>query len=881
MENKRNLVVLASLLHDIGKLFERANTFPEITNDPYYLEICPHRNGYYSHLHCAYTKKFCEVLHNSFNCLKNLSEPSWIYWASGHHLRDTDFEIKIISTADRLSAEEREEGSFYTNQIHRRTLLEPVLERVYLNSNEKLYTSYRYPLARLDFDNIFPLDAREFLQKKIELEDWQENAGKGVTDPNSWSHLLAKEPLYADYQKIANGLLEDVKYLSSKQPDLPLKDLIVSLLTLLEIYTVNIPSATNLRHPDISLFDHLRTTAAIAQALCFYSEEEIYSVTNKWTLVCGDFSGIQKFIYNLTNKGAAKHLKARSFYVQYFCQVCADFLLKKMDLSKVALLYNSGGKFYLLIPTKLIKTLQNGRNIINQWLLEMFGGSVFLGLGLCDVSEDMFSKGNMHTAWARCAKDLEKDRKNKFKDLFSPNFFLPQTNFNPTESCQVCGSKHKVKNKKCYICRQLEKLGKDLHKSELFFTLWTGHDIVEQDIKIKPLLTFDFTDDLKPGLYLLSEEKLQKLAEMDSLQAQLIFINDKLFNDFKKLSIPKCEFSFMYLGRWKSKHYISGEEWTFEDYSERSNGIKRLGILRMDVDNLGMVFISGLMFPKRKSLKLNGREYPGWGEVEEENNRTKRRPMASISRMATLSRQLNCFFGGYINKIMESDEFSFCQIMYAGGDDLFIIGAWDQLIPLAKEIKTQFQHFCCYNPDMSISGGITLIPPKYPIYKGAILAGEAEKRAKECREEWEDYLQKQKNLPLSVKKAGFCFIDTPILWEDFYLAEEIKELLVEEVEQENNKGLLSYLLKMQAKNITQVKWLKNEYKSLSKCWLKIEYNSWRWRFTYQLRRRYNNNKNKIEQWSNLILGNAQDKALLPVFSWLGFPLNWVKLLHRK
>ena len=67
----------------------------------------------------------------------------------------------------------------------------------------------------------------------------------------------------------------------------------------------------------------------------------------------------------------------------------------------------------------------------------------------------------------------------------------------------------------------------------------------------------------------------------------------------------------------------------------------------MDVDNLGMVFIKGLFFPKRKTILINGKEKAGWGDViKESSGKIERRSMASISRMVTLSRQLNHFFAG-------------------------------------------------------------------------------------------------------------------------------------------------------------------------------------------------------------------------------------------
>jgi CRISPR-associated protein Csm1 len=895
---KLDFLVLAALVHDVGKLLERGGIFSEVRQDEHYLSFCPMRDGHPTHLHCAHTRKFCECLEEQFDCLRGASDKSWKDWAAAHHLNNEEtLEAKVLSLADRLSAKEREEGDYHKHDINKKTLLEPVIERIFLGKNTKTHTAYRYPLEKLqpEQEALFPLNRNGLLKRGVKVEDWGEKAEGAVAHPNKWSHLLAERPLHEEYKRLAQGFLAEIDKLAEKQPELSLSDLIVSLTTLLEIYTANVPSATNVRHPDISLFDHLRTTAAIAQSLYLYQMQKENPLSglessqeHKWFLVCGDFSGIQKFIYNLTNKGAAKALRGRSFYVQYFCRICADFLLKELGLNRAALLYNSGGKFYLLIPAHLKSQLFAGRKQINKWLLDLFGGNVFLGLGLAKVSADMFEQGNMHEAWKSCAQNLEEDRQVKFKDHFEPDFFAPQTGFNPVKSCVVCGSRKNLDDDKCNICIRLEKLGQGLHKAKALLTVWGGKEKVAEALEMDPVLEFSFSKDkFEPALFLLTEKKLKSVVELKwDLNAECVFLDQTAQVNLTDYPLPRTSLSFMYLGRWKENHFIEKEDgqrepWTFEHYAQKAEGIKRLGILRMDVDNLGMVFIKGLRFPKREVIKCQEKDLSGWGAVVKKGGEVERKPMASISRMVTLSRQLNCFFSGYVGRILENKEFDKCQIIYAGGDDLFIIGSWHQLISLAKTINDKFREFCCHNPDLSISGGVTLIHGKYPIYKGAQAAGDAEKRAKTYRRAWNGYLKDHGLEPLPMEKAGFCFIDTPILWEDFYLAEKIKLLLGKEIEEKKNKGCLSYLLKVQATNSLKVCWIQDKGRSLCDAWLAVEYDPWRWRFSYQLKRRYKDDRDKIKEWSNIILGNDEDRACLPVFSWLGMPLNWVKLLYRE
>ncbi|MBE9593555.1 MAG: type III-A CRISPR-associated protein Cas10/Csm1, partial [Proteobacteria bacterium] len=103
-----------------------------------------------------------------------------------------------------------------------------------------------------------------------------------------------------------------------------------TLYHLLQKYTWCVPSAVWKSKPDVSLFDHLKTTCAIAA--CLYNadveyldnliggiekswrkedlneEEERALNDGKFILIGGDVSGIQNFIYAITSKGAAKGL---------------------------------------------------------------------------------------------------------------------------------------------------------------------------------------------------------------------------------------------------------------------------------------------------------------------------------------------------------------------------------------------------------------------------------------------------------------------------------------------------------------------------------------------------------------------------------------------
>jgi CRISPR-associated protein Csm1 len=891
---KLDFLVLAALIHDVGKLLERGEIFPEVREDVYYLSFCPEHNGCPDHLHCAYTRKFCEDLEKKFDSLRKAQDKSWKDWAAAHHFgNEPCLEARVVRIADMLSLREREGGDSYYRDIHRKTLLEPVIERVCLGKNTNTSTRYRYPLKKLipKEDFLFPLKGEDFSKIGLNLTICSDRAEGFPENSDQWGYLLAERSLADEYKQLAQDFLDEIDQLAQKRPDLPLPYLIVSLNSLLEIYTANVPSATNVRHPDISLFDHLRTTAAIAQSLYLYQLQKNNPLNGlddenkkevKWLLVCGDFSGIQEFISGLNNKGTISALCDRSFFVQYFCRISADFLLERLGLNRVAMLYNSGGKFYLLVPAHLKNKLFKVREQINKWLLEEFGGNIFLGLGLAEVTAEMFERGEMHKAWEICARSLENDRQIKFKEHFEPDFFAPRTDFNPVKSCPVCGNRFIQEGEKhCKICTQLEKLGRQLQKAKALLTVWGALDRIEDILKSGPVLEFS---GFGAGLFLLDYECLEKAARLKfPLEAECVFMDQPDQVRLTDYPLPCAAHSYMYLGRWKERR----RSWTFYDYAQNARVIKKMGILRMDMDNTELVFLKGLCFSR-----------------------------PSISRMATLSRQLNYFFSGYLGRLMEQDEFDKCQFVYAGGDDLFIVGSLDQLLPLARTINDKFKRFCCQNPDLSISGGLIRTHGGYPIYKAAQIAVQAERRAKNWRQIWKDYLKKKGKAPLDIEKGSFCFLDTPILWEDFSLAEKIKKLLEEEIREnktqlkelnsllgsgaedpvlarslashelegdrvfapETNEGLFSCLLDMAETNKLKVQRLvQRKHMSLADAWLSIEYDPWRWRFAYQLKRRCKQYKeDKIGQWSDIILGNDRDRACLPVYVWLEMPVNWVK-----
>lgn len=131
----------------------------------------------------------------------------------------------------------------------------------------------------------------------------------------------------------ASQYSEILSNISSNLNGLDLKDhaYINSLLEVLEANLSFVPSSTSKKEvADISLYDHVKLTAAFASAIYAYLKEqnitdyktELYKNASlfydkkAFLLASLDISGIQKFIYTITTKSALKSLRSRSFYLE-------------------------------------------------------------------------------------------------------------------------------------------------------------------------------------------------------------------------------------------------------------------------------------------------------------------------------------------------------------------------------------------------------------------------------------------------------------------------------------------------------------------------------------------------------------------------------------
>lgn len=867
--NQQDHIVWGAFLHDIGKLFERGDLLDDKRDDEQWQTLyCPFKHGHATHKHVLHTDSFNDWLVKQVGSVlptlegiqdREQATEHWMNYAARHHKPATFYE-KLVSVADRLASTEREGGTFYTSRINRKAMLEPITARVQLDDGGA-QAAYRYPLSSLNFG----AQARQeqFYPQIIQLE---RDTVKTKEELDSFYSQRPFNDLTDHYKHLGENLMNEVQSLVQHyhaQQVASEKALATTLLSLFEKYLTKVPAATNTVHPDISLFDHLKITAAIAETLYVHQQASQSLPANtpdvdlqdskaiddeatafdhlpaRWRLLCCDFSGIQSFIYNITSKQAANALHGRSLFVQILCDSVADYLLQQLDLYPMCKIYSSGGKFYLLIAdSQEQQAKQLIDETINDWLLQAYDGDIYLARGFAKVTAWHFQAGNMGYCWKAVSQEVDRNKQQKYKaQLLKGDLFNVQSVGG--DVCQVTGKELKPEQKAqldddievSKTVKQLINLGKQL--KDVHYVLWDWGQCY-QDRDHQPITL----EALNLDIYFLRQQPdAGQLRDLTS--AVLERLDDYDFTDSPNLAVGhRCRL----IARW-DKAKVNDD---FETLAKSAKGIDRLGVLRMDVDNLGEVFARGLS----KTLAYDHEQGQALG---------------SLSRMTALSRELNYFFSGHLMQLLKS--YCHTQIIYAGGDDLFIVGAWNELMEASREIEQAFKAYTCCNPSFTISGGLALVRGKYPIAKAAELAGDMEEQAKENH-----YHNQSKN--------SLAAFETVLNWRQWNTMIVIKNSLDQFCDATGSNALLSRMRELMLAVERYSELANQQHLSAEQLTQQIYWQKHRFRLVYHLSRlakRYPEQQPLIEHLQHTLI----EDETLGVLHWLKMPICWHTYENRQ
>lgn len=676
--DRLSFLASAALLHDVGKLVQRAKRVRK-NHMEMGAEWLEELGGPWSSF--AWAARYHHTNPTAAVSLKDLSDPSLQPLAAA------------IAHADHLSASERED---VTGQWDSDVPLRNVFDLVRFgdpvpNWNETFFPPVPFSDERL----ILPksLDDREISYNYEYLQEMLRDLLAGATptqvDPG-W------------------------------------------LLRVLEKTVALVPSETAVsedRKPDISLYDHLRTTAMIAVAILeamlerhpgFLQEASPYALIEKklsiadeapFILLKGDIRGIQRYIYDIAGKGALRSLRARSFQVELLQNQLALQLLEDLCLPVTQVLYIGGGHFVLFLPLtkRILDRVEESRLRLNRVLREQ-DPRLSINLAWAPVTWDNLKNARMDLPFALLQEKLELEKARPCRGDLA--HFLGVSPKEGHTSCPICGNRVETlfplrgkatedpdEQQACAQCRDLYRAGSRLSEARYICSCSDSE-------------RFDFSILGEKFTFRSSSEEIPQGAKR-------IFT---LRNPHERLRDEDGRFFPM---PWAGYSFEDEIETLLE---EGCVGAKRLAVLRMDVDNLGLVFVKGLL------------------KKDQEDSDQK---LYSLSRLSSLSRGMNHFFKVVIPLLAErppqvqrefprlllswpqgGDQRRRLVLVYSGGDDLFAIGAWNEVAEFALDVFKAFASYTGENPRLSLSGGLTLHSETTPIYHSAALAARAEEAAK-------------------------------------------------------------------------------------------------------------------------------------------------------
>lgn len=505
----------------------------------------------------------------------------------------------------------------------------------------------------------------------------------------------------AQYSRIMENISFNLQGITYTQ------DYIDSLLEVLEANLSFVPSSTSMsEQADISLYDHVKLTAALAVSIfqyvnelgitdyhnILYREASSFYDQQVFLLISLDISGIQRFIYTISSKNALRTLRARSFYLEIMMEHLIDQLLERLKLTRTNLIYSGGGHCYILAANTLYSKEQVDQFIreTNQWFLEHFQTALYIAGGYTACSSNALRnvpEGSYERLYRELAACLSRMKGHRYmaEQILQLNY-LEYADY--TRECKVCRNIGKTNAEGvCTICDSIAKLSKNILYDE-FFSVVSAKETTGIP--------------LPGGYWLVADAGEQELKRRMTQDPGLVRVYGK---------------NRMYTGKkiasklWVAS-YTRGN--TFEEFAREAEGANRIGVLRADVDNLGHAFVAGFSDPNN-------------------NNR-----FVTLSRTATLSRQLSIFFKHYIDQILNNPQMTLnakqgknyrnATIVYSGGDDVFIVGAWDDIIALSVDLRDAFQKFT--ENTLTISAGIGIYHDNYPI---SAIAQEVAKQENESK----------------------------------------------------------------------------------------------------------------------------------------------------
>jgi CRISPR-associated protein Csm1 len=718
----RDEIALGAFLHDIGKLAQRAHGSAGLLQERWPAvfarasDVLPSFNGRSTHWHALWSDWVFETLVDKAPLPKEV-DSRWVRDCAVYHHRPLSDGVAVpngsiswlVAEADRIAsgmerkqkdaeAETEGEARGAGRDAYRRTLLASLFGRVSIDAAKSCPANFVQPLREIAADALDPE---------------QRPGGQDPNLPEAYQALW--EGFAAGYRELAARVEGDLGAFHE------------GLIALSERFLWAVPSST-VDDPDVGLHDHARAVAAVAAALHAHHEHagdlnQEAAIRDrgrsKLRFLVGDLSGIQTALFRLASEGAsglARVLRGRSLRIQLIAEAAAREALAAFRLPPYNLLQIAGGRFLILLPTtepdRQRAELDGLRSDVDLWLRAQYEGDLVLNLSLTPPfsAAEMLDAARRKRVLASIGQAAEEAKQRPLAGAPRP---ISETKWNPDVGpCTTCGVRPAASGRsgtetppRCVACEAETRIGRAFPKAAAIVLDTRG---IPDSSKADRILGLNIG--LPDNAYPLRAARGWRLRGREDHE------NLPAADRFAGAYVPRHVEETLQCGRLRRiREEADGEDaagvgdvLTFAELAELSReerggglaGRPMLAALKADVDHLGQVFSRGL--GDRRSL----------------------------ARAAALSRMMDAFFSGFLPFRLERD-FKHVYTVYAGGDDLFLLGPWLDILQLAGALREDFRRFVGKSPHVTLSAGVALFDPRTPVARAAKEADERLDRAKD------------------------------------------------------------------------------------------------------------------------------------------------------
>lgn len=406
-------------------------------------------------------------------------------------------------------------------------------------------------------------------------------------------------------------------------------------------------------------------------------------------LILAALSGIQDYLFDVRESGGkqARSLRNRSFRIQLIAECVALRLLEAAGLSYDHLLFNAAGKVCInaeQLPAEAFDAINRAATDMERRLLDETHGRLRLSLALEERSARFAEQyerarralvANKMRPYATTARGAE-----TWKDGALIVRGLWDADAEADRDIQV-GSD--LVNARWLTIRRADDSGPGRDHSDPSCDR-EGLDTVGYRVRLE-------ADEPAPSNSLVS---CSNLSEPDTAPRAI----DRRFFHPRRLArhVPRDD---------------HGRVVEFVDLTRRARGAPMLGVLKADADSLGAAISEAL------------HQSAGDG----------------LTAMRQLSHSLDRFFTDTLEaeKTRPDTRWNNIYTVFSGGDDLLAVGPWDVMLDFAGHMRTLFNKLfgqdAVHPPSptpLTISAGVAVIKPKYPIHLAAQQAEDLLEQAK-------------------------------------------------------------------------------------------------------------------------------------------------------